>query len=86
LETALLIPSGAAILVYVIGSASGIKLFRKEKRKTVAPWVSLGISLIMLPFVSTLLVVSLAVGVLGLFYKKRTDDPVVRSQTAIAKG
>src|SRR3989441_2152046 len=71
LPTALLIPSGAAILVYVIGSASGIKLFRKEKKTTLFPWVSLGISLIMLPFVGIPLVVSLAVAAAGLFYQRK---------------
>jgi amino acid efflux transporter len=73
LPTALLIPSGAAILVYVVGSASGIKLFRKDKKTTVFPWISLGISLIMLPFVGVLLFVSLTVAVLGLFYNRREN-------------
>jgi len=71
LPTALLIPSGAAILVYVIGSASGIKLFRKDKKTTLFPWISLGISLIMLPFVGIPLVVSLAVAAAGLFYQRK---------------
>ncbi len=71
LPTALLIPSGAAILVYVIGSASGITLFRKDKKTTLFPWVSLGISLIMLPFVGIPLVVSLAVAAAGLFYQRK---------------
>jgi len=71
LPTALLIPSGAAILVYVIGSASGITLFRKDKKTTLFPWVSLGISLIMLPFVGIPLVVSLAVAAVGLFYQRK---------------
>jgi hypothetical protein len=31
LETVLLIPSGAAILVYVIGSALGVKLFSADE-------------------------------------------------------
>src|SRR5213594_3916347 len=71
LPTALLIPSGAAILVYVIGSASGITLFRKDKKTTLFPWVSLGISLIMLPFVGIPLVVSLVVAAAGLFYQRK---------------
>src|SRR3989449_9265398 len=37
LQTALLIPSGAAILVYVIGSASGIRLL-KGSRLRLYPW------------------------------------------------
>src|SRR2546426_3362328 len=71
LPTALLIPSGAAILVYVVGSASGIKLFRKEKKTTLFPWVSLGISLIMLPFVGVPLVVSLTVAAAGWLYQQK---------------
>jgi len=51
LETALLIPGGAAILVYVIGSASGIRLLRRDGRRTVLAWMSLVISLSILPFV-----------------------------------
>ncbi|HZY94360.1 MAG TPA: amino acid permease [Candidatus Bathyarchaeia archaeon] len=68
LTTALLIPSGAAILVYVIGSASGIKLLRSKK---VYPWISLIISLIMAPFVGQLLLASLAFAGLGLLYSRR---------------
>ena len=71
LETALLIPSGAAILVYVIGSASGIRMLGKGGVKSVFPWISLGVSLVMLPFVGVLLVVSLAVAALGLVYNRR---------------
>src|SRR6058998_975005 len=40
LQTALLVPSGAAILVYVIGSASGIRLL-KGSRLRLYPWISL---------------------------------------------
>src|SRR5229473_6842611 len=61
LTTALLIPSGAAILVYVIGSASGIKLLDRGGVKTLFPWISLAVSLIMVPFVGVLLSVSLVV-------------------------
>jgi amino acid efflux transporter len=68
LETALLIPSGAAILVYVIGSASGIKLLGKKGLKTLFPWVSLAVSLAMLPFVGIWLIVSVAAAVLALLY------------------
>src|SRR5712692_5512281 len=68
LQTALLIPSGAAILVYVIGSASGIRLL-KGSRLRLYPWISLGVSLIMLPFVGVVLVVSLVVALFGFFYR-----------------
>src|SRR5713101_2512296 len=70
LTTALLIPSGAAILVYVIGSASGIKLLDGGGVKTLFPWISLAVSLIMVPFVGVLLSVSLVVAAFGLVYNR----------------
>lgn len=55
LETALLVPSGAAILVYVIGSAAGVKILgnRSEdsRRIPLPPTLSLAMSLLVLPFV-----------------------------------
>ena len=69
LQTALLIPSGAAILVYVIGSASGVKLLKGGRAKLLC-WISLAVSLIMLPFVGPVLVVSIAVAFLGLYYRR----------------
>src|SRR6266852_9049549 len=69
LQTALLIPSGAAILVYVIGSASGIRLL-KEGRVRLYPWISLAVSLVMLPFVGVVLVVSVLVALFGFFYRR----------------
>ena len=70
LTTALLIPSGAAILVYVIGSASGIKLLDRVGVKTLFPWISLAVSLVMVPFVGVLLSVSLVVAAFGLVYNR----------------
>ncbi|MGI0090684.1 MAG: APC family permease, partial [Nitrososphaerales archaeon] len=63
LETALLIPSGAAILVYVIGSGAGVKIFARrdheaekirarddvKQRRVIFSLISLAISLIVLP-------------------------------------
>ena len=75
LTTALLIPSGAAILVYIIGSASGIKLLgKKGGMKRLFPWISLVVSLAMVPFVGVLLVVSLAVAGIGLIYNRQTTN------------
>ncbi len=68
LETALLIPSGAAIIVYVIGSACGIRLL--GGRNKLLPWVSLIVSLVMLPFVGRLLFISVVVVLLGLGYRR----------------
>jgi amino acid efflux transporter len=69
LQTALLIPSGAAILVYVIGSASGVKLLKGGRAK-LFPWISLAASVIMLPFVGPVLIVSVAVALLGFYYRR----------------
>ena len=72
LETALLITSGAAIFVYVIGSAAGAKLLRgRTGGKTILPWISLVISLAVLPFVGVLLGASLVVVVVAWLYSKR---------------
>jgi amino acid efflux transporter len=71
LETALLIPSGAAILIYVLGCATGIKILGREKawgKDKLFPWISLIISLVVLPFVGPLLGVSLAVASAALIY------------------
>jgi len=70
LETALLIPSGAAIIVYVIGSVAGIKLLKDARGGGILPWISLAISLAILPFVGVLLSVTLVFAVLGLIYSK----------------
>lgn len=76
LETALLIPSGAAILVYVIGSASGVKILgmnnheKKVSKMFVLPAVSLAMSLIILPFVGWFLLASAAVALLALLFIK----------------
>ncbi len=72
LETALLVPSGAAILIYVTGSAAGVKIFARGgsdlRKKVLFPLISLAISLIVLPFIGPLLTASLAVIVAALAY------------------
>jgi amino acid efflux transporter len=72
LQTALLIPSGAAILVYIVGSAAGIRLLRVRGFARVLPWITLVISIGVLPFVGPLLFVGFAVGVAGLAYSVLT--------------
>jgi amino acid efflux transporter len=76
LETELLIPSGAAILVYIIGSSSGIRLLKIKGAKKLFPWISLAISIIMLSFVGWPLYVSLALALLGFLYRRRGPAPV----------
>lgn len=73
LETALLIPSGAAILVYVFGSAAGIRLLKMKGLRRLLPWFSFLISVVILPFVGVLLAVSLVMMGLSLLYAKLTN-------------
>jgi amino acid efflux transporter len=72
LETALFVPSGAAIIIYVIGCAAGVKILtpkgKKPGRNSVFALASLIISLIVLPFVGIYLLVSLAVILAALVY------------------
>jgi len=70
LQTALLIPSGAAILVYIIGSAAGTRLLKERSAKRVLPWISLIISIVVLPFVGFLALGSIFAGLLGFAYAR----------------
>lgn len=70
LQTALLIPSGAAILVYIVGSVAGIKLLPKTGFKSSLPWISLFISVAILPFVGLLATASVLTGLLGFAYAR----------------
>jgi amino acid efflux transporter len=73
-NSAFLATSGAALMVYVVGSAAGIKLLGRRGVKGYLPWISLVVSLALLPFIGPLLVSSVPVAVLGLVYglsKKR---------------
>lgn len=67
LQTALLIPSGAAIIIYILGSAAGVRLLPGKKGKTLA-WVSLVFSAAILPFVGKLAIAGIAVALAGLLY------------------
>ena len=70
LQTALLIPSGAAILVYVLGSASGIKLLAPKGPARALPWISLVMSVAVLPFVGPLALAALLFGAAGMLYSR----------------
>jgi amino acid efflux transporter len=67
-QTAFLATSGAAVLTYVVGSAAGIRLLKHKGVRRALPWASLAVSLVILPFIGTLLVASIPVGVLGFLY------------------
>ena len=71
IQSAFLATSGAAILTYIVGSASGVKLLRAGGARRALPWVSLAVSLAILPFIGTLLVASVPVAVLGFLYGSR---------------
>jgi len=70
-QSAFLATSGAAVLTYVVGSAAGIKLLKEGGWRRFLPWISLLVSLLLLPFIGDLLAASLVVAGLGLFYGSR---------------
>jgi len=85
LETALLLPSGAAIVVYVIGSSAGIKLMKNSRTKVILAGISLAISLVILPFVGVLLAASFVTILAALLYtvlSKRRNGTVEKSEVA----
>ena len=80
LETELLIPSGAAILVYIIGSSSGIKLLKVRGVKRLFPWISLATSIIMVFFVRLPILIGLSFALFGFVYRRRSSQPVQITQ------
>jgi amino acid efflux transporter len=64
--SAFLMASGAAILTYVIGSVAGIRLLKERGMRRVLPWISLGVSVVLLPFIGPLLAASVAIAGVGL--------------------
>jgi amino acid efflux transporter len=77
-QSAFLATSGAAVMTYVAGSASGVRLLTTGGVRRVLPWLSLIISLAILPFIGTLLVASVPVAALGFVYgysRKRRRSP-----------
>jgi amino acid efflux transporter len=67
-QSAFLATSGAAVLTYVAGSASGIRLLKGSTALRALPWISLLVSVIILPFIGPLLLASVPVAVLGFAY------------------
>ncbi|MDE1858023.1 MAG: amino acid permease [Thaumarchaeota archaeon] len=80
-QSAFLATSGAAVLTYVAGSAAGVKLLKGRGALNVLPWVSLVISVVILPFIGSLLLASVPVAVLGFAYgrlrRRQPDQPEV---------
>jgi len=67
-QSAFLAASGAAVLTYVVGSASGIKLLTVRGARKTLPWISLLVSIVILPFIGPLLAASVPVAALGYIY------------------
>jgi amino acid efflux transporter len=72
LQSALLVSSGPAILIYIAGTAAGVKIFGKaatgDRWKIVFPLISLVISLVIAPFIGPLLFASFVVVGVALVY------------------
>ncbi len=68
LQTALLIPSGAAILIYIVGSAAGIRLLGDKGWQRIFPWISLILSIVLLPFVGIAALGSILAGLAAFVY------------------
>ncbi len=66
IESAFLMTSGAAILAYIIGSAAAVRLLRERGLRRLLPWTSLVVSVVLLPFIGTLLAVSVVIAGLGI--------------------
>ena len=86
LQTALLIPSGAAIILYVIGSSAGVKLLSEGKATRILPWMSLIFSIAILPFVGVLAVAGIATGLAGFVYSRIVNRAKVSIQIEEASG
>ena len=63
---AFLMASGAAILTYVIGSVAAIRLLKERGPRRALPWISLIVSLALLPFIGAFLAASVAIAGVGL--------------------
>ena len=70
-QSAFLATSGAAVLIYVVGFASGIRLLKENGVGRALPWLSLVVSMILLPFIGPLLLASVPIAALGFLYGYR---------------
>lgn len=68
IQSGFLAVSGAAILVYVIGSGAGVKLLQESRARRLLPWASLLVSLTILPFIGAPLAVGLVGALVGIAY------------------
>lgn len=82
IESAFLMTSGAAILAYIIGSAAGIRLLKERGVRRALPWLSLVVSVVLLPFIGTLLAASVVIAALGLLVSWALSHREARSTAA----
>src|SRR5205807_10044485 len=75
-KSELLITIGASILLYSIGSSSGIKLLKVRGAKKLFTWISLVTSIIMVFFIRLPILISLSFALLGFVYRRRRSQPV----------
>src|SRR5437667_155508 len=73
--SAFLIASGAAVFTYVIGSAARIRLLKERGWRRALPWISLAVSVALLPFIGTLLVASVVIAGAGLLASWAVSRP-----------
>ncbi len=66
IASAFLMTSGAAIFAYIIGSAAAIRLLKEKGIRRLLPWASLVVSIVLLPFIGTLLAASVVIVGLGM--------------------
>lgn len=79
ITTAFLAVSGAGVLTYIAGSASGIKLLSLAGWEKVLPWISLVMSIIILFFIGYVIIVSVAAFCISLLYTRyisRSSDEI----------
>jgi amino acid efflux transporter len=84
LEIALLIPSGGAILIYVLGSLAGIRLLKERGVRRLLPWIALIMSIVVLPFVGVWVLGAIVVALAGLIYSLVFDRSWVKLVTNAA--
>jgi amino acid efflux transporter len=68
IQTGFLATSGAAVLTYVVGSSAGVRLLKEKGARRALPWISLLVSLGILPFIGVFLIPSILVAAAGLLY------------------
>ncbi len=85
LEIALMIPSGGAILIYIIGSLAGIRLLKEKGIRRTLPWIALTMSVIVLPFVGIWLAAAVIVAVAAVVYSLVNGRSEANAEETLSK-